>query len=193
MAEKVAGDLYYELDGQLSEIKRQLRQPNGYPFDPYQLKAHLQAGIEGRFVKFTLLNSLRTISAPACKKFVAADHVKKTNIGWMSGAFKEHLLPKIEEDVPATELVISELTRESPNAPIREELGDKAEVPLAHFFYLLPQLKSCWLLGFCTDVSGTLWAVGAGWDASDGSWYVGALSVENPDGWCAGGRVFSRK
>lgn len=45
----VAGDLYFDLDGQLSEIKRQLRQPNGYPFDPLQLKAHLQAAIEGRF------------------------------------------------------------------------------------------------------------------------------------------------
>lgn len=45
----VAGEQYYELDGQLSEIKRQLRQSNGYPFNPLQLKAHLQAAIEGRF------------------------------------------------------------------------------------------------------------------------------------------------
>ncbi len=45
----VAGDLYFELDGQFSEIKRQLRQPNGYPFNPFQLKLHLQAAIEGRF------------------------------------------------------------------------------------------------------------------------------------------------
>lgn len=45
----VAGDLYQELDGQLSEIKRQMRQVNGYPFDPSQLKSHLQAAIEGRF------------------------------------------------------------------------------------------------------------------------------------------------
>jgi len=45
----VAGGLYYDLDGQLSEIKRQLRQSNGYPFNPWQLKTHLQAAIEGRF------------------------------------------------------------------------------------------------------------------------------------------------
>ena len=50
--QSVAGDLYFDLDGQLSEIKRQLRQPNGYPFDPFQLKAHLQAAIEGRFSQF---------------------------------------------------------------------------------------------------------------------------------------------
>lgn len=45
----VAGDLYESITGQLFEIGRQLRQPNGYPFDPFRLKAHLQAGIEGRF------------------------------------------------------------------------------------------------------------------------------------------------
>jgi hypothetical protein len=49
MAQRVKGDLYFELDGQLVEIKRQLRQSNGYPFDPKLLRAHLQAGIEGRF------------------------------------------------------------------------------------------------------------------------------------------------
>ena len=46
---KVAGNLYYELDGQLMEIKRQLRQPSGYPFDPSILKSHLQVAVEGRF------------------------------------------------------------------------------------------------------------------------------------------------
>ena len=46
---KVAGDVYESVTGQLFEIGRQLRQPNGYPFDPLQLKAHLQAAIEGRF------------------------------------------------------------------------------------------------------------------------------------------------
>ena len=49
MATKVAGELYESLTGQLFEIGRQLRQVNGYPFDPIQLKAYLQAAIEGRF------------------------------------------------------------------------------------------------------------------------------------------------
>ena len=43
----VAGEQYYELDGQLWEIKRQLRQSSGYPFDAEMLKLHLQAAIEG--------------------------------------------------------------------------------------------------------------------------------------------------
>ncbi|MDP3093640.1 MAG: hypothetical protein Q8N16_02645 [bacterium] len=49
MATIVTGGQYYGLDGQLLEIKRQLRQPNGYPFDPEELKLHLQKAIEGCF------------------------------------------------------------------------------------------------------------------------------------------------
>lgn len=45
----VAGETYESITGQLFEIGRQLRQPNGYPFDPNSLKEHLQAAIEGRF------------------------------------------------------------------------------------------------------------------------------------------------
>ena len=45
----VEGDMYRELDGQLHEIKSQLRQPSGYPFDPDLLRANLQHIIEGRF------------------------------------------------------------------------------------------------------------------------------------------------
>ena len=49
MATKVAGDLYESITGQLFEIGRQLRQQNGYPFNPEELKRHLQSAIEGRF------------------------------------------------------------------------------------------------------------------------------------------------
>ncbi len=49
MATKVAGEMFESLIGQLFEIGRQLRQPNGYPFNPEQLKRHLQAAIEGQF------------------------------------------------------------------------------------------------------------------------------------------------
>ncbi|MFA6132048.1 MAG: hypothetical protein WC702_03235 [Patescibacteria group bacterium] len=49
MAPIVTGEQYYDLDGQLTEIKRQLRQRGGYPFSPAQLSLALQAIIEGRF------------------------------------------------------------------------------------------------------------------------------------------------
>lgn len=49
MAAKVAGELYEGITGQLFEIGRQLRQPNGYPFDPEGLKSFLQLAVEGKF------------------------------------------------------------------------------------------------------------------------------------------------
>jgi len=45
----VKGELYDRLDGKLFEIKRQIRQPNGYGFDPEKLDKLLQQGIEGKF------------------------------------------------------------------------------------------------------------------------------------------------
>ncbi|MDP2909677.1 MAG: hypothetical protein Q8N69_01230 [bacterium] len=48
MATQVTGDLYVELDGKLCEIKRQMRQPGGYPFDPEKLNRFLQRAVEGR-------------------------------------------------------------------------------------------------------------------------------------------------
>lgn len=49
MAKKVEGKLYEVLTGQLFEIGRQLRQKNGYPFDPDELKDYFQEAIEGNF------------------------------------------------------------------------------------------------------------------------------------------------
>ncbi|OGL68956.1 hypothetical protein A3B21_04425 [Candidatus Uhrbacteria bacterium RIFCSPLOWO2_01_FULL_47_24] len=45
----VKGDLYDRLDGKLHEIKRQMRQKEGYGFDSERLDLALQAVIEGRF------------------------------------------------------------------------------------------------------------------------------------------------
>lgn len=45
----VTGEQYYDLDGKLGEIKRQLRQRGGYPFDIEALEKHLQDAVEGRF------------------------------------------------------------------------------------------------------------------------------------------------
>lgn len=49
MAGKVEGEMYESITGQLFEIGRQLRQLNGYPFNPELLKVHLQAAIDGKF------------------------------------------------------------------------------------------------------------------------------------------------
>lgn len=56
----VTGDQYFAITGQLAEITRQIRQPNGYPFDPEMLKKHLQDAVEGKF-SFNLKIIYKTI------------------------------------------------------------------------------------------------------------------------------------
>ncbi len=51
MTTKVTGDLYEKLDGRLFEIKRQIRQRDGYTFDPNALNNFLQRAIEGKFIE----------------------------------------------------------------------------------------------------------------------------------------------
>ncbi|MCX6719374.1 MAG: hypothetical protein NTZ38_03310 [Candidatus Taylorbacteria bacterium] len=65
MATIVEGDMYYKLDGQLLEIKRQLRQSGGYPFDPSELSHGLQEIIEGRFGGHARIQSLVDTSSVA--------------------------------------------------------------------------------------------------------------------------------
>ena len=71
MATKVTGEQYRDFDGQFLEIKRQLRQRDGYPFDPEFLKNHLQIAIEGRFE--TAVGDLKITTA----EFDPADLVGK--------------------------------------------------------------------------------------------------------------------
>ncbi len=75
----VAGELYYELDGQLWEIKRQLRQPNGYPFNPDQLRVALQNAIEGKFDEQVV-----EVSAPT-KPTPLFSVIATTNLGAVAG------------------------------------------------------------------------------------------------------------
>ena len=49
MGQIVPAETYVELDAKIEEIKRQLRQPSGYPFSADDLAEHLQAAVEGRF------------------------------------------------------------------------------------------------------------------------------------------------
>jgi len=63
MAEQVGGEQYREIDGQLHEIKRQLRQKKGYPYELAKLKYHLQLAAEGKFIAKQPNKFLRIISS----------------------------------------------------------------------------------------------------------------------------------
>ena len=100
MATKVSGELYYELDGQLLEFKRQLRQLNGYPFNPEMLKRYLQNGIEGKFF-FGESKSFLT------KSFKPAEFIGKGWTVWKGPIDGDGLSG--EEDVDKRSLSLSEI------------------------------------------------------------------------------------
>lgn len=80
MANNVIGEMYEKIDGQLLEIKRQIRQKSGYPYDLEKLQVALQAIIEGRF--------------PEISKH------DKTQDGWKileDVPFSGHFIPDIKE------------------------------------------------------------------------------------------------
>jgi len=86
MAEHVAGDEYFSLDGQLSEIKRQLRQKKGYPNSLSALRNALQDIIHGVFLE---VYPESTISAPSDE-----GHVVMRNINhYGSGIVTDAIIP----------------------------------------------------------------------------------------------------
>jgi len=219
MATKVAGKTYFDIDGQLLEIKRQLRQPNGYPFDPLLLQRSLQAAIEGKFFdafasaepkaeveKPKLLEFVTTIPVSAYEHFAAEKHLvvdtskkAKVKIAWVSDNFKNLFGTKIERNVQATDVKLDRLLKSSLDRPIIDELGglEKCSIALAHFYDALAWKQAnddlTWITGHVeSDVDKATWAVIASWDADDGGWYVDADSVANPDGWSGGLQVVSR-
>ena len=195
MATKVAGEVKGGLLGQLYEIERQVRQANGYPFDPEDLKLHLQAAVEGRFKP--LLKFVRSVSVPAVENFIAAEAFGDGNSAglkfWMNDNFRNNFLGKAVSNVPAGELNIRELTEASLDAPIRKELTPELEETKLPHFYELLKARSGWFVAYIKDDKGNLWAVYADWNVDDREWDVYADSVTDPRAWDAGRQVVSRK
>lgn len=154
----------------------------------------------------SLLRRLSTAFTPACRKFVAAEHFvintsenAKVNLG---DNFKINFWQKVERNIPGTILVISDLTKNSPDAPILEELGNRAETTLSQLWHLLMLQSNGEEGGFLLvngsanvfyikDAGGKLWAVDARW-SPDGCWRVGLCSVVSLYIVLAGSRVVSR-
>ena len=108
---------------------------------------------------------------------------------------------KKEQGVTANRLTIHSLGKNSLDAPIRKELGNREEITLAHFVHLVRQqsqgqdgvlLTNGYAnVAYIKGNDGNMWAVNADWYSDDRYWRVEASSVENPGDWLAGDQVFS--
>jgi len=135
----VTGDQYRELDGQLFELKRQLRQPGGYPHDPALLKGGLQALIEGRFAAAFSTSEIVIIAG----KFVIADYFKVGGPGTLICAvgdnFREWFYGKVEEGEAMVPRLHHTLGKDTTDEDIIARIGgvEKAEVALAGIWRLM--------------------------------------------------------
>ncbi len=163
-----------------------------------------------KIVVKSILDFVTSVRVPAQGRFVARDHFMvdtsdeaEVKIGYLGANFQTWFLGKIEEPVGEAELAIHTLTEPALDAPILEELGERAETTLSQFWALLkaqgrgevgPLLTNGYAnIAYIHDSEGTLRAVRARWDAADGAWRVHADSVEHPIGWRASRQVVSRK
>jgi len=167
--------------------------------------AKIREAFKRRKVQSQPFEFIGTIVIPATtgpfaarEKFVVGNAQAK--ISWIGSNFQEWFFGKTEEPVAATELRYAKLTRSSLDAPILEELGDKAEASLSQMYALMARqangqegvlLTNGWAnIFYVRDINGGLRAVGVVW-GGDG-WGVGASSVTDQRRWRDDNRVFSR-
>lgn len=86
MATIVKGDLYEAIDGKLHEIKRQVRQSGGYPYEPERLDLALQAIVEGRFEE--IVRQQPTPKPPLVGTVVKTLHLKPNKMQSIKNAIK---------------------------------------------------------------------------------------------------------
>lgn len=154
-------------------------------------------------IKASNLLRVAEVAVSATNRFVASDHIKAANVGWMSDNFKRLFLNKVEENIPDAELVVSELKKASLDAPIMTELGERKKIALAHFFELLEKqskgqaglllTNGYAIIGYIQDEEENFWAVNAHWRSDYRYWDVYAISVGCLDEWNAGRQVLSCK
>ena len=151
----------------------------------------------------SLLRKLASVQVEGVARFVVDDDtLQAANIGWTGDNFKKFFAKKVEEDVPACAIAVHRLERASSDAPILTELGDRAEISLAHLFELIKKqskgetgqllVNGYANVAYVRGTDGNLWAVLAAWRSYCGCWGVEADSVEDPDGWRGSRRILSR-
>lgn len=167
-----------------------------------------RAKLEVKLIQTLNLQGTTTTSATT-EKFVARKKFLKDSrevkfCGFF-GSFENDFLArdgKIEEPLDEQTLCYGNLTKNSVDGPIIEEVGGKtkAETTLTELYGLLEKqangeegdllTNGCANIFYIKNTSGVLRAVGVDWD--DTVWYVYASSVRNRNAWDAGSRRFCR-
>ena len=154
-------------------------------------------------VETPLLLKMETVQLPEVDEFVLTEEVlKKANVGYVGDNFKRLFFGIREENVGAGTIITHRLERNSLDAPILAELGDKARIHLAHFFGLLIKQsngQSGFLLtdeganiAYIIGNDGNFWVVCARWGPYNYNWAVFTeSSVGDMDVWAAGDQIFS--
>lgn len=195
--------------GQESAVLLKIAEQTGIQDVTEAVKVFLRGSFE--LVRIKILDIIGTTTTFATtKKFVAREKFckdsKEVKFYGFYGSFEEEFLTgngKTEEPLGEQELRYGNLTKNSVDGPIIEELGGetKAETTLTELHDLLKKQgngeegdlmtnNGRANIFYIRNTSGVLRAVYVYW-GGDG-WGVCALSVEFPGAWSAGRRVFSR-
>ncbi|EKD46615.1 MAG: hypothetical protein ACD_67C00147G0002 [uncultured bacterium] len=139
MAHRVAGEQYYDLDGQLLEIKRQLRQRAGYPYDPNELRKHLQSIITGKFY-----TTLALIARDSKERNIIMDRTDGT--GLLSRTQEQYIFSStvdfdIREYDQPTEIMPVSIFALMENATFTQMFGSLLQEP-EDLFFTQAQVKS---------------------------------------------------
>lgn len=164
---------------------------------------------------------LQKIAVSPCAavfKFAAYDHFEvdtrreaQVQICSMATDFGMRFVCMTENNIEASSLSAHTLLRAAPCSDVLAELGDRAEIPLAHIWELLCRqrhgekdsiLTSEMLLVdeitfntnvfFGRDKNGDLWAIFLDWKSFYKGWNIGVRRVEDPYPLREGSRIFSR-
>lgn len=166
------------------------------------LKKDLEEALLSSNKEPKLLRRVGVAAVYGTEKFVARDHLKDANVGWMGDNFKKLFLSNVEEAVADIAVAIYRLEQSSLDAPIMAELGERTVIKLAHFFELLKK-QSCGESGvlltngyvnvaYIKGGDGNVWAVRAAWASGGRCWHVEASSVESSRRWLGGRQILSR-
>jgi len=156
--------------------------------------------------KIELLKPVTVVSVGDAKRFVVSEAFGPDNPAgikfWLKDNFKKLFFGLVEENVPATELMISILTKSLFDPSIIAKLGNRAETKLAYLYELLskqPRGKSdhhlltngCANIFYIRAMNSDFWSVHANWDDFFRGWVVFADSVVYPLWRRDGDQVFS--